>query len=100
MSRLAQILEDQFAEAKRRAGTKIVRRLSKGLRVGMNYVRGNIVLGLARDDAYPSAQEWQTVCKHLPFVPEKTEPTQTKSNGRYVLYGELRIPQTQQIKFL
>lgn len=100
MSKLAQILEDQFASAKRQAGTKIVRRLAKGLRVGMNYVRGNIVLALARDDTYPSPQEWETVCKHLPFVPEKIEPTQTRSHGRYILYGELRIPQTQQMKFL
>ena len=72
MTRLAEILEDQLAEAKAKAGSIIVRRLYHGLRIELlcvhrtgdaAQVSNEVRLTLTRDDQYPSIQEWETVTK-------------------------------------
>lgn len=100
MTKLAAILEDQYATAKRQAGQTIVRKLPGGLRITMTSVLNDVVLQLTREREYPSAREWETVVKYLPFIAEKIEPRRVEQMDRFILTATLKIPQIHQAKFI
>jgi len=99
MNKLAQILEDQLAEAKAKAGSIIVRRLNHGLRIELLCVSNEIRLTLTRDDKYPSMQEWQTVLKYFPFQVEKTAPIGEQKGGGFTIGARFANQRTIQAKF-
>ena len=99
MNKLAQILEDQLAEARAKAGSIIVRKLGKGLRIELMCVSNEIRLTLTRDDQYPSMQEWETVCKYFPFQVEKTAPIGEQKGSRYQISARFANQHTIQAKF-
>lgn len=100
MSKLSQILEDQLAEAKQKAGSPIVRRLYSGLRIEILCVSNDVTLTLTRDNTYPSMSEWDTVLKHFPFVPPKIMPQTQQAGSRYTIYARFPSERTiQQVKF-
>jgi len=99
-SKLHEILEDQFAEAKAKAGQKIVRRLGRGLRIEMTCVNGSVWLAVTRDDTFPSIKEWETVTSHFPYQVPKVEPTSDRSGGRFSISARFALARTMQMKFL
>jgi len=100
MSKLSEILEDQLAEAKAKAGTIIIRKLYKGLRIEMTAISNEIRLTLTRDDQYPSMQEWDTVTKHFPYVVPKIMPNTEQKGSRFTISARFPNARTiQQIKF-
>ena len=99
MSALAQILEDQLAEAKAKAGTKIVRRLAKGLRVELMAAHNEVTITLTRDEAFPSMQEWDTIIKYFPYDTPRILPTPIQQGGRYTITGKVPSQRMAQLKF-
>ncbi len=99
MNRLHEIIEDQFAEAKAKAGQKIIRRLGRGLRIEMTYINRDVQLAITRDDKYPSLQEWATVTSHFPCSVQKVEPTPDQNGSRYTLSARLALARAEQLKF-
>lgn len=99
MSALSNILEDQLADARRRAGTKIVRRLKNGLRIEITHIYNTVMLCLTRDQTYPSLQEWETVLRHFPYRTPKTEPQRLQQGSRFTIYAELPTQREAQTKF-
>lgn len=98
MSRLSQILEDQLAIAQRNAGTRIIRRLKGGLRIELVTVSNEVRLTLARDDKYPSLQEWVTVMAHWPYPVMKVTAAPKRRGSRYTVSARL-VPSTMMMKF-
>ncbi len=99
MTRLQEILEDQLAEAKAKAGQKIVRRLGRGLRIEMIYLNNNVYLILTRDDKFPSIQEWKTVTNHFPALVQNVEPTTEQNGSRYSMSARFALRRVEQLKF-
>lgn len=99
-SKLHEILEDQFAEAKAKAGQKIVRRLGRGLRIEMTCVNSSVWLAITRDGNFPSLKEWETVTNHFPYQVPKIEPTPDRSGSRYSMSARFALARTVQMKFL
>lgn len=99
MSRLHEILEDQFAEAKAKAGQKIVRRLGRGLRIEMMCVKSDVHLTITRDDKYPSLKEWETVTSCFPYTVQKVQPTPGQNGSRYSMSARFALQRAEQLKF-
>jgi len=100
MPRLAQILEDQLAEAKAKAGTKIVRRLSKGgLRVELTAADNQVTITLTRYETFPSMQEWDTIIKYFPYDTPRILPTPIQQGGRYTITGKVPSQRMARLKF-
>ncbi len=100
MSKLTEILEDQLAEAKAKAGTKIIRKLGHGLRIELMQVSNEVQLTLTRDNQYPSMQEFVTVMAHFPYSVEKVTPIPEQKGSRYTVSARLiRSQRPMQMKF-
>jgi len=100
MNRLHEILEDQLAEAKAKAGQKIVRKLGRGLRIELICVNSNVWLAITRDDKFPSLKEWETVTSHFPCQVPKVEPTSDQSGSRYMISARFALKRAEQMKLL
>ena len=102
-SKLQEILEDMFAEAKAKAGQKVVRKLGRGLRIEMICVNSGatsaIWLAITRDDTFPSLKEWETVTNNFPYQVPKVEPASDRSGGRYSISARFALARTVQMKF-
>ena len=100
MSRLAKILEEQLAEAKKKAGTKIRRKLGKGLGIEILCISSDVQLTITRDDKFPAQQEWETVIKYFPYpIPSSTQPTTRQEGSRYLLTARFASQRVSQLKF-
>ncbi len=98
--KLAQILEDQYTEAKAKPGLKIIRKLQKGLRIEMLLpTTAELRLSITRDDKFPSIQEWETVTRYLPFEVPKLEPAAKMDGPRFVITARFTTPRVMQMKF-
>lgn len=98
-SKLYEILEDQFVEAKAKAGQKVVRRLGRGLRIEMTCVNSSVWLAITRDDTFPSLKEWETVTNHFPYPVPNVEPTSDRSGSRYSISARFTVSRAVQMKF-
>ena len=100
MTRLHEILEDQLAEAKAKAGTKIVRKLQQGLRVELLCVSNDVRLTITRDNTYPSIKEWETVLKFFPYpILASVTPESKQEGSRYTLTARFASQRVMQMKF-
>lgn len=99
MSKLSYILEDQLAEAKKRAGVKAVRKLYGGLRIEITVVSTDVRLTLVREDQFPSVQEWMTVLNHFPYQVPKTDPEPRQEGGRFTISARIPSERVVQGKF-
>jgi hypothetical protein len=99
-SRLQEILEDQFAEAKAKAGQKVVRKLNKGLRIEMSYLNNKVTLVITRDEKYPSLQEWETVLNLFPYPVPTVEPVWEQQGSRYCIFARFALERMVQMKFM
>lgn len=84
-TRLTEILEDQYAEAKAKAGTRIRRHLKNGLTVQMQYIHPYITVTLARQLTFPAPAEWDTIMKYFPFDTPKVTPLQQQVDNYFIL---------------
>lgn len=99
-AKLAQILEDQYIEAKAKAGQTVVRKLSKGLRIEILMQTTNEVrLTLTRDDTYPSPEEWKTVVRFFPFQVPNVIPNAERKGSRYLITARFASQRVMQLKF-
>jgi hypothetical protein len=100
MTRLHEILEDQLAEARAKAGTKIIRKLQQGLRVELLYFGNDVRLTIARDNTYPSMKEWETIVKFFPYpIPNTIEPVSRQEGSRCTLTARFASQRVMQMKF-
>lgn len=94
MNQLNQILKDLHEQANANKPRPAIKRLKKGLRIMMKRDRQGLILGLARDDVYPSTHEWNTVLSHMPYQVPLVTPRQGKRERRFYLTA--RIPDNPQ----
>jgi len=99
MNRLHEILEDQFAEAKAKAGQKVVRKLGRGLRIELVYLKSDVHLAITRDDKFPSLKEWETVMSHFPYTVQKVQPVPEQNGSRYRMSARFALQRAEQLKF-
>lgn len=100
MAKLTDILTEMIDEA-HRVNKPIVRRLSKGLMIGLKADTSHYIVTLARDDAYPSAKEWETIFRHFPyFCPMPDAEQTTTRHGRRALTGRVAKRHVQQMRFM
>ena len=99
MSKLHEILEDQLAEAKAKAGQTVVRKLYKGLRIELLSTTGQIALTITRDDKFPSLEEWETVTRHFPYQVPKVIPAPEQKGSRYTISARFASQSIMQMKF-
>lgn len=97
--KLYQILEDQYTEAKTRAGQEVSRKLKNGLRIVIKYDAPHIILTLTRDTVYPSMDEWDTVVRHFPYTLEKRMPAAQQQGYRFTISARFPTQQFTQLKF-
>lgn len=94
---LNQIMKD-LCERTSTPDTKAMRRLKRGLRVMMKRDRRGILVGIARDDTYPSDHEWNTILNHMPYQVPLVTPRKQHKDGRF--YITARIPDDPQPRLL
>ena len=100
MTVLHEILEDQLAEAKAKAGTKIVRKLKQGLRVELLCMSNDVRLTITRDNTYPSMKEWETIVKFFPYpIPTSVQPEPKQEGSRCTLTARFASQRVAQMKF-
>jgi hypothetical protein len=99
MSRLSHILEDQLAEARLNAGTKIHRKLKSGLHIVILCRSDQVIVSLWRADTHPSLQEWDTVMKHFPYNTPSITPEKKEKNGKFAIVGTVPTQRIMQMKF-
>jgi len=74
MSALCQMLSDMLFDAETLKKQPITKKLRNGLRISVFNDLSCTVLTIARDDAYPSLVEWNTVLQHYPYHVARVEP--------------------------
>jgi len=99
MGKLTDILQDMIDEAER-IDKPVIRKLGKGLMIGIKASTTNYTVTIARDDAYPSASEWGTIFRHFPWYCQVPDATQTTTkHGRKALSGRVPKRHIQQMRF-
>jgi hypothetical protein len=99
MPKLTDILQSMIDEAER-MNKPVIHRLGHGLMIGLKDGTTNYTITLARDDAYPSAKEWETVFRHFPYYCTIPDAKQTITrHGRKALTGRVAKRHIQQLRF-
>jgi hypothetical protein len=75
MNKLETMLKQIFDDACQREQIPQKRKMGGGLHISLTVdSRSKITLTIARDNVYPSMQEWKTVCKYFPYYIGTPEP--------------------------
>ena len=84
---LKNLLAEMLGQAESQAGTKISRRLARGLQVDIMVQNGKTHLQISRSEGYPSDKEWETVLKSWPY-PVMVEPKHLSTPTRKYFQAE------------
>lgn len=98
MAKMREMFQDMIDEAERQANVPARRRGGHGLHFALSADIKDYTLSIARDDQYPSAREWQTVCDNFAYYIGRPDPMPVFKNGRYTLYA--KVPKRQEMKLL
>lgn len=101
---LQTLLNQMYQDATLREKVQQKRVLKNGLRITLTSHSQGVTLKLARDSAYPSLKEWETVLHNFPYftgTPQPTPKAIVDSDTRKALIGELPKRQivAQQLQF-
>src|SRR5690242_18587796 len=96
---LAQLLEDELAEAKEKTGSAVSRRLKNGLHIVLVARENEVVVGIWRNNAFPSISEWDTVMKNFPYATPKVLPSPKQKGSRYMISAKVPSQGFMQLKF-
>lgn len=99
--KLAQMLEDQYVEAKAKAGLKVVRTIPGWLRIEMLMPTTNeIRLTLASDANFPTLDDWEKVTKYFPFqVPQVMPTPERRADHRFIITARFPSKSIMQMKY-
>lgn len=88
------VIRDMIETVIERNHYHISANLSRGLRIDMRRDDDLFTLLLSREDVYPSALEWNVVCRYIPkiFLQDEEEFKEFERSDRHWLRGYYRIP--------
>lgn len=100
MSKLDDILRDTITQASEKPNIPAKCRLQRGLVISITATDKAYSLSLARDDVYPSPQEWKTVIQHWAYYTPPPNAVQfIDSDGRFALRGKIPRRHIKQMSF-
>lgn len=94
---LTKLIQEMITKSTQ-AGRPIARRLQHGLWITIESQNESHTLIIARDEQYPSEQEWKTVLNHWPYKVDPCEPKKVMQYHRMAF--KANIPKDKQIKLI